>query len=297
MIDWDLWHTLLTVLRHGSFRDAGRVLGIDPTTVGRKVKNLERQIGQGLVVRRDGRLYPTAKCEDVLPSIEAAEEALRGIGDGKDNETDNQAIWRELTITAPPFLISCFLGPEIGELTKLVRANVQLMGTSDRQLLSRREADMALRIEDQPGDEFADSDQIGAIKLGLLTYRVYCQVAEQPGGMPWTGLLEGHRRTTGINVQSELTGQKGTRYRLQQFEALQEVVASGSAKAMLPDIVVRDDQRLHSISDIVLEQPLWLFYHRQDEETGYLSTARRWIEDLALLNAGIKWLNASLQAA
>ena len=77
MIEWDLWHVLLAVSRHGTYSSAARALRMDPTTISRKLKALERQLGYKLFVRVGDRLHPTSQCEDLLPNIKTAAEALR----------------------------------------------------------------------------------------------------------------------------------------------------------------------------------------------------------------------------
>ena len=138
MIDWDLWHTLLVVFRHGTYLSAARALQVDPTTAGRKIKKLERQLGYQLFVREGDRLFPTAQCEQLLPNIETAAEALRGI-DGEAAAGDQGAIWRDIRITAPPFLVLHLLAPKLETLVRDLRVNVDLIGTADKRMLSRRE--------------------------------------------------------------------------------------------------------------------------------------------------------------
>ena len=44
MLEWTLWQSLLEVTRQGTYRDAARVLKIDPTTIGRKIKRIEQHL-------------------------------------------------------------------------------------------------------------------------------------------------------------------------------------------------------------------------------------------------------------
>ena len=177
MIDWELWRILLSVSRHGTYSGAAHALQVDPTTVGRKLKALERRLGYKLFVRDNDRLLPTGACEALLPNIETAAEAFRGIEGGAD-VSDAGQIWREVRITAPPFLVSHMLAPHLAELASHLRASVELIGTSDRKLLSRREADFALKIADDPSEVTTSTKLVCARKLGDVTYSVFSRAGE-----------------------------------------------------------------------------------------------------------------------
>ncbi len=280
MIDWDLWHTLLAVFRHGTYLGAARALQVDPTTIGRKIKMLERQLGYKLFVRQNDRLFPTTQCEDLLPKIEAAAEALRGLGD-EAASGDLGTIWREVRITAPPFLVLHLLAPRLKDIIQNLKINAELIGTSDKRLLSRREVDIALRIEDDPNDDMAATTLVRAIPLGEISYAVYCASDADPDLLPWAGVPEGTRRTTGSDAQGKLAGHDGIRYRATRFEELCQLVACGAAKAMLPRLAAEKTSGLTAVGETVLQQPLWLLYHSQDEDTGYLVTLRERIARMA----------------
>ena len=79
----------------------------------------------------------------------------------------------------------------------------------------------------------------------------------------------------------KLAGTKGLQYKTQHFDTLKEFVANGPARALLPDIVAQDCPNIIAISDTVLEQPLWMLYHQQDEDVPHLRAARQWLISLA----------------
>jgi len=54
--DWDLIRIFLSIQRAGSFAGAAQTLGIDESTVRRRLSQLERQLGTQLFARVDGRI-------------------------------------------------------------------------------------------------------------------------------------------------------------------------------------------------------------------------------------------------
>ena len=279
MVDWEQWETLLAVFRGGTFAQAAKTLRVDATTVGRRLKLLERRVGYALFVREDGRLYPTNRCEQLLPHIEAASEALRAA----ENQTATPAgaIWRHLRLTAPPFLITHLLATDVSDLSQSHRIKIELMGASTNVSLSRREADIAVRIDDRPPALKADPDQVRSQSLGSVAYAVYVKQGVDPHTLPWAGLMEEHVRTSGGETMMRLAGTQGFQFRAYLFDSLREIAAAGVARTMLPCFVADRDERLQRVSTTVLEQPLWMLYHRQDDDVPHLKAARQWIKSLA----------------
>lgn len=279
MIEWDHWRTVLAVFRTGTYSGAARMLRLDATTVGRRVKSLEHRLGHPLFVRDGDRFHPTKECEPLLTHVEAAAEALRD-AEQAGPAPDQGAIWRDLRITAPPFLISGALAPALPKLSSGRRIRVEMVGTASKAGLQRREADIALRIEDREDEIREQNPRLMAAVVGQLNYAVY-QVTDHSGGaLPWAGLTERHVRTSGEQVMMKLAGEDGFRYRVRQFDALTEIVVSGAARALLPRVLGDRDARLRAVSGTELQQPLWMLSHQQDRNVPHLKFAREWIRGI-----------------
>lgn len=279
MIHWDRWHTLLAVFRHGTYAMAANALRIDSTTVGRRLKRLEQELGYELFIRDNERLHPTTRCQDLLTHIEAAAEALRG-AEQQSARDDLGSVWRELRITAPPFLINSLFAPAMNELVAGLRIKVELIGTASKAPLARREADIAIRIEDDAEVLKFDRARIEAERIGTLVYAVYCARGQDPEALPWAGLTPRHSRSTGSEIVQSLAGPAGLRYQGNHFETVHRLVQSGVARALLPRGLADDDPDLIRISDTRLEQPLWMLFHRPDRDIIHLRSARTWIRGL-----------------
>lgn len=280
MIHWDRWHTLLAVFRHGTYAMAAKSLRIDSTTVGRRLKRLEQDLGYELFIRDNERLHPTMRCQDLLTHIEAAAEALRG-AEQQSARDDLGSVWRELRITAPPFLIGSLFAPAMDGLVKNLRIKVELIGTASKAPLARREADIAIRIEDDADVLKFDHTRIEGERIGTLSYAVYCARGRDPETLPWAGLTPRLSRSTGSEIVQSLAGPDGLRYQGNHFETVCRLAGSGVARALLPRGLADCDPDLVRISDTLLRQPLWMLFHRQDRDIVHLRTARGWIRDLA----------------
>ncbi len=74
--DWDDLKHLLAVARHGSTLAAGRALGLDQSTVQRRLAELERRFGQPLVQRQPSGYRLTEFGQALLPHAQRVEDAI-----------------------------------------------------------------------------------------------------------------------------------------------------------------------------------------------------------------------------
>jgi DNA-binding transcriptional LysR family regulator len=85
---WDLLHTFVCVVEHGSFSVAARRLDVSKSLVSRKVGQLEQHLGTQLLFRTTRRINPTdagqdlfCKCSQLFSSLEEAEQSVFDLED------------------------------------------------------------------------------------------------------------------------------------------------------------------------------------------------------------------------
>ncbi len=275
MVDWDKWQTLLAIFRCGTYSGAAKVLGVDSTTVGRRLKHLEKYFGYALIVRRDAKLYPTTRCEQLLAHIETAAEALHA-AEQKSGSSEGGAVMRSLRLNALPYLCTKLLAPMVGELLQQQRIRIELMGTVTRLNLSRREADIVIRLSEKRPEVDAD-----ILRIGDLSHAVYCANGVRPETLSWAGVIEDYIDTPDGQAMIQLVGSDGFQIQAYQYDAVYEIAVTGAAKSMLPRFIADQDPRLQCISDTVYTCPLWMLSHPQDREVPHLKAAREWVHQVA----------------
>lgn len=278
MISWEHWQTLLAVYRCGTYAAAATSLGINATTVGRRIKLLEHRLGCSLLLRSDGKLVPTSSCAPLFSHLESVAESLRTA----ENETapgNTSEFWREVTVTCAPFLVTNLLAPALGQFVGSQRVRIDLLGTGNNISLSRREADIAIKIEDGGFTAQTLSELIIAEPLMPLHFAVYKAANIRSEKLPWAGLIEDGYASTGMSKMISLAGSAGFQFRARHFDTLHMIVRSGNAKAMLPCFVGNSDPALKRVGENQLSLPLWLLSHRQDENLAYIADVRRQISN------------------
>lgn len=150
-LHWDDLRTVLALVRHGTLAEAGAQLGVNYTTVARRIARVERALDLPVFERTADGYRPTEVAQQIGAKAgemeAAADDLLRGLS-GQD-----QRLSGPLVVTAPQLLIAHVLGPALKAFTaKYPEIQLKLRASNDLLDLNRREADIALRISRDPGD-------------------------------------------------------------------------------------------------------------------------------------------------
>jgi len=149
MMNWDDLKFVLETVRQGGLSGAARVLQVNHATVSRRIQSAEQALGARLFDRLPGGYVPTEAGLDAARTAERMEIA--------DAELNLQVGSRDLelsgslTVTAPQLLIERILSNIIAEFCSAhPEIDLTLLATNETLNLSRREADVAIRISDNP---------------------------------------------------------------------------------------------------------------------------------------------------
>lgn len=151
-IDWDQVRVFLAVSRAGQLAGAAHRLGLDVSTVSRRLDRLESELGVHLFDRsRDGTIA-TAAAEAMLPAAEEMERGLAQFAAAVDAiEATAEGVVR---ITAPPGVADTFIAPQLAAFrARYPLIELELDGSIGYADLTRREADLAVRaLRPRAGD-------------------------------------------------------------------------------------------------------------------------------------------------
>lgn len=170
MFDWSDLRYFLEVYRTGKLAAAGRRLGVDQTTVARRIQALERSVGTQLFEHTDSGYKLTAAGQKLLPRAEAMESM--GIAIEEDIAGRDYAISGPVRIGATEGLGSYFLAQHLPAFNEqLPNVEVDLISIPRFVNLSNREADIAI------GQERPTASRIVVSKLTDYTLKVYASPA------------------------------------------------------------------------------------------------------------------------
>ncbi len=141
---WDDVRLFLALCRARTVAEAGRRLGVDGSTVSRRLAGLEGALAATLFSRgRDG-IAPTAAAEELLPVAEEIEAAVLRFA--RAAEGMERTVSGRLRVACPPDVAEVVLAPLLrGLLRKHPALRIELDPSEAVADLARREADLALR--------------------------------------------------------------------------------------------------------------------------------------------------------
>jgi DNA-binding transcriptional LysR family regulator len=151
-LNWDDVRLFLGLCRSRSVRDAAEQLGVDPSTVSRRLAALEETLATTLFDRGREGIAPTEAAEDLMPVAEELEAVMTRFTSAAEGL--ERAAAGLVRITCPSDVAEVVVAPLLGELLERYPAlRIELAPSETIFDLTRREADIALRtVRPERGD-------------------------------------------------------------------------------------------------------------------------------------------------
>lgn len=153
MYDWTSIRDFLLTARLGSTLKAAQALGVNQTTVMRRLRQLEADLGLSLFHRHQQGYRLSAEGQELLPLAEEMERQAEALG-AKARERGRQ-LKGTLSITATELAAVRLLAPALPAIRQqFPDVSIKIVTTDARLDLQRGEADIAIRAggaNEQPG--------------------------------------------------------------------------------------------------------------------------------------------------
>ena len=265
-MDWDALQVFLTVARTGRISAAAKRLGVEHTTVSRRLSALEADLGVPLFYRTTTGYLLTVHGQNVLANAETMESAALAVA-ARAREGSG-AVGGRVRIGIPPEMASHWLAPQLKTFrAKHPQIELQiLVGTRQRDL-TRGEAELAVQSP-SPRQQGLIGVRIGRGRMALYastellagkTLRVdsLSTFPDMPllAYTPVFHLLQAEKWFQPILAGANFA------LRTNSTHALLAAARAGVGIAVLPRLVARGEGKLVAISDDVAAPEVWLITH------------------------------------
>jgi DNA-binding transcriptional LysR family regulator len=180
-----------------------------------------------------------------------------------------------------PIIVNRLLIPALAALcASHPRIRLELVAEARNLSLTRREADIALRLSRPQSDGAAL-----ARRLGHLDYAVYAPRGEASDRLPWITYEEGLRHLPQARWIAAAAGNSAPApLAVSDAEAIVHAVRAGLGKSLLPCFVGDRDTGLQRLgtAEPVLRRELWLLTHAELRHYGRIAAVVAWIKGLIL---------------
>lgn len=261
-MNWDDLRYFLAIARTNSLSAAGRHLNVSQPTVSRRLAGMEERFGVRLFDRTGNGYELSVPGADIFEAVQNVEEDINGI-DRKISGRDRR-LTGPLRITCTEVMANLYLTPHLMRfLDEHPEIDLSILCTFQHLSLSRREADVAIRMTYQPPDTLVGR---------RLADTALCVYATSDGG-PW-------RDGDGENLPRDWIGwqdetynrmliaepfpEARIRHRTDDMQTMRSMARAGMGAAVLPCYMADPDPGLRR----VIEKPmtenapdLWILSH------------------------------------
>ncbi len=277
--NWDDLRFLLALTRSGSLASAAKRLGVNESTVARRIDRLEERLGARLVERTGSSLHTSEAGAQVLAAAERMELEAQSIA-GRVAGADSR-IAGKVRLTAVPILVNRVLMPALPALlTDHPALEIELIAEPRDLSLIKREADIALRLA-RPRQETRNL----ARRIGTLDYAVYGPAAADTDLLPWvtyedslTDLPQARWIAERLKAEEAAAAQ----VKVNDAEGLLQSLRAGLGKSLLPTKVAARDPALRRLEGYPAgpSRELWLITHPELRRLPRIGAVTDWLAAL-----------------
>ncbi|KRG65672.1 hypothetical protein ABB26_03180 [Stenotrophomonas humi] len=178
---WDDQRILLAVLREGSLLGAARIMGVSQPTIRRRIEALEDALGTVLFTRTAATVVPTQSVLDLLPHLEAMEQAAAAFQRGASANVNE--LGGTVRIAASELWGGELLPPLLLSLrTRHPNLQLELAVSNDVESLIDHHADIAIRTV-KPAHDALVARRLGSSTVGLYATQEFLEHHGTPSNL------------------------------------------------------------------------------------------------------------------
>jgi DNA-binding transcriptional LysR family regulator len=285
-MDWSDLQSFLAIARSGQLGKAGQVLGVNATTVGRRLRRLETKLGQTLFEQtREGQVLTEAG-EALLVRVETMANAATGIDETSRRSSELQ-VSGTLRISVSEGFGSWFLAPRLDQLVSAhPDLTVDLVANSGFLSLSKRETDIAVMLS-RPKAGPVVARKLSDYALGLFASARYLEekgtpqsIGELAKGHCLVGYIPDLLYDPELRYLDELGAGLSPKLRSSSIIAQLQLVASGAGIGVLPCFMAAGEARLVPILEgHRIKRAFWLVTHKDTQQLARVKVGKEWILD------------------
>lgn len=291
-IDWSDYQAFLAIARAGQLAGAARLLGVDPTTVGRRLRRLEAALGTTLFEQTRSGQELTEAGETLLSSVEAMASAAGRITEPAQG---SDGLYGTLRISTSEGFGCWFLARHLpGFQAAHPRLAIDLVASSGFLSPTRREADVAVMLS-RPRTGPLVAHKLSDYTLALYGTRDYLDAHGSPARP--ADLLEGHAMvgyipdllySPELRYLDEIQPGLKAAIRSPSITAQHSLVASGGGLGVLPCFMADSDPRLVQVlPECRITRAFWFVTHQDIRKLPRVTLFRQWLDETARRMEGV----------
>ncbi|MDP4026250.1 LysR family transcriptional regulator [Methylobacterium sp. NEAU 140] len=270
-MDWNDLPAFLAIARIGRLTTAAQRLGIDHSTLSRRVSGLEAALGTRLFDRRSTGFVLTAAGERLLGDAERMESLAITMRAHLDEASHR--VSGTVRLGTPEGFGTYFLAARLSEFVGAQPdLEIELVANPRSFSLSKREADLAVSMA-RPETGRLYARKLVDYALGIYASRAYRDARVAIGsvadlaGHRWVGYVEDLLWTSELNYLPQISSALHPGVRISNVITQLEAVRGGVGLGVLPHFMARNDPNLVPVlPEVRLVRSYWLIAHAETRD-------------------------------
>ena len=286
-MDWDNLRYFLELSRAGKLSLAARRLGVDHTTVARRVQALEKRLEVALFLRSASGYSLTEAGRLLLPQAEAMESACSAIEGAR--QTPREGLSGLVRIGVTEGYGTLMLAPQLaGLVQRYPHLSVDLLAAPRILQLSRREADIVITLERPQRGPFIIS-RLSDYRLRLYAAPDYLarhapiSCREDLRAHAFVSYIDDLLFSRELMFLDELGKPSQVPLRSTSILAQQEACAAGAGLAILPSFTAAGDPRLVQVlgEEVSFTRTFWMLMPVELKDIARMRAVWEFLRDAA----------------
>ncbi len=286
MENWDDLRIFLAVARAQRMAGAARALGVDVTTVGRRLARLEQRLGTAIFETIGGERRLTETGQALLVHSETIEAAVLA---ATEVDPTSAALAGQVRLSIAEGLATYIVAPALPAFRRdQPNLRIDLITASGFLNPSRREADMAVMLA-RPRNRQLRATKLSDYRLrlyatpGFLADHARVASAADLHGHALISYVPEHVQAPELNYLSEIHDGLVARARSTSITVQHAMIRAGAGIGVLPDFIATRDAALVPVlgDSVHLTRTFWLVTHQDTHATPRIQAVGDWLRGLA----------------
>ncbi|PCI66890.1 MAG: hypothetical protein COB26_10555 [Piscirickettsiaceae bacterium] len=275
-LKWDDIRYLVLLARHGRMNMVAKEVGVNVTTVSRRLKSLEETLGTKLFTRVDHRYYPTDPLQHVLAKAESAEREISYFQ--HELMEQDAALQGRLRITSIHNFINFYLLPRLNSFyERYPMIELELIADSEQLDLTRYEADIAIRMG-RPNQQSIVTRRLSKLYYSLYVHKSLFSSERSIEEMPWVLYEERFNQLPEARWQRENFPDVKANLYCNVGPAMLSAVQNKLGIAFLPCYMAHKDQNLICLQEPIVLRDLWTLVHPDRRHLAKIRVFLEWLD-------------------
>lgn len=263
-IGWDDLQTVLAIGRAGSLAGAARALGVNHSTIFRRLNALEDRLGAHLFDRLASGYRLTPEGEDMMDAAARVEDEVAAVE--RRITGREESLSGTVRLTVADTVATTFLAPHLKDFHRLY-PGIQLEMSMSNEFfnISKREADVAVRPTNNPPEALVGRRIVTASQAIYGARDVHGPVRDLAAlsSYEWVEADDSLAHIPAVRWRRQHLPGANIVYRADSLLALRDGIAADIGVGMLPCFMADPDPRLERVTPLIAETEtdIWLLTH------------------------------------